>query len=84
MNQYLEIILSAGGGAVLMKVADWLFLGKKEKKDFDQKVRDELWDRIKNLEGRLDEQNRMLMVVMQENAAYKFENAMLKEGKNDN
>ncbi|MDL5049518.1 hypothetical protein QQ054_26225 [Oscillatoria amoena NRMC-F 0135] len=50
---------------------------KKEQKEFDEKVRNELWDRIKNLEGRIDEQNKMIVEVMKENACLKAEVSIL-------
>jgi predicted nuclease with TOPRIM domain len=69
----ITIIGSGSGGALLLKLTEIYFLPKKEKKEFDEKVRDELWDRIKNLEGRIDEQNKMIVEVMKENAALKAE-----------
>jgi predicted nuclease with TOPRIM domain len=81
----VTIIGSGSGGAILIKAVEVFILPKKDEKEFDEKVRDELWDRVKNLEGRLDEQNKMILEVMKENAglkiqleAYKQENADLK------
>lgn len=86
-NLILTIISSGSGGALLLKVIEIYFLPKKVKKEFDEKVRDELWDRIKNLEGRIDEQNKMIVEIMKENASLKaevgilrLENAKLKNG----
>lgn len=77
IQNLITAITGAVSGMGLMKVIDYFWLNKKDSKQFDQKLRDELWDRIKNLEGRLDEQNRMLLEVMKENAAVKFENERL-------
>lgn len=74
----LTIIGSGSGGALLLKLVEVYFLPKKEKKEFDEKFRDELWDRIKNLEGRIDEQNKMIVEVMKENAVLKTEVEMLR------
>ena len=61
-----------------MKLIEVYFLPQKDKKEFDEKVRSELWDRIKNLEGRIDEQNKMIIEVMKENASLKSEVRMFK------
>jgi hypothetical protein len=74
----ITIIGSGSGGALLLKLTEIYFLPKKEKKEFDEKVRDELWDRIKNLEGRIDEQNKMIVEVMKENASLKVEIGILR------
>jgi predicted nuclease with TOPRIM domain len=68
----ITTILGSGvGGAVITKLIEIYFLPKKEVKEFDEKVRDELWDRIRHLEGRIDEQNRMLLEIIKENAELK-------------
>jgi len=81
----ITILGSGAGGALLIKVIEIFLLPKEKVKEFDQTLRDELWDRIKNLEGRLDEQNKMIVEVIKENASvkqelhtYKEENTMLK------
>lgn len=78
MELILTIIGSGSGGAILLKLVEVYILPKKEKKEFDEKVRDELWDRIKNLEGRLDEQNKIIIEVMKENASLKAELEVLR------
>ncbi len=75
---FITVIGSGSGGAVLLKLVEIYILPKKEKKEFDEKVRDELWDRVKNLEGRIDEQNKMIIEVMKENAALKAEVEVLR------
>lgn len=83
----ITTVLSSGiGGVLLTKIVEAYFIPKKDEKQFDEKVRNELWDRIKNLEGRIDEQNRMLLEIMKENAELKTkvhllnaENSFLKE-----
>lgn len=70
---FFTVIGSGSGGAILFKLIEIRFLPRKEKKEFDIKVRDELWDRIKNLEGRIDEQNKMILEIMKENATLKSE-----------
>jgi hypothetical protein len=74
----LTIVGSGSGGAILLKLVEVYILPKKDKKEFDEKVRDELWDRIKNLEGRIDQQNSMIIEVMKENAALKAEVEVLR------
>ncbi len=74
----ITIIGSGSGGAILLKFIEIYYLPRKDKKEFDEKVRDELWDRIKNLEGRIDEQNKMIVEVMKENATLKTEVEMLR------
>lgn len=74
----LTILGSGAGGAILIKLIEFFFIPKKDIKDFDIKVRDELWDRIKNLEGRLDEQSRVVIEVMKENASLKSEVELLR------
>lgn len=78
-NLFITILGSGSGGAVLLKLFEVYFLPKKDKKEFDEKVRDELWDRIKNLEGRIDEQNKMIVEVMKENAVLKAEVEVLRQ-----
>lgn len=75
---FITVIGSGSGGAVLLKLVEIYILPKKEKKEFDEKVRDELWDRVKNLEGRIDEQNKMIIEVMKENASLKAEVEVLR------
>lgn len=77
-NLIITILGSGSGGALLLKVIEIYFLPKKVQKEFDEKVRDELWDRIKNLEGRIDEQNKMIVEVMKENASLKAEVSILR------
>lgn len=77
-NLLITILGSGSGGALLLKVIEIYFLPKKVQKEFDEKVRDELWDRIKNLEGRIDEQNKMIVEVMKENASLKAEVSILR------
>lgn len=72
------IIGSGSGGAILLKLVEIYILPKKDKKEFDEKVRDELWNRIKNLEGRIDQQNSMIIEVMKENASLKAELEVLR------
>lgn len=72
------IIGSGSGGALLLKLIEVYLLPKRDKKEFDEKVRDELWDRIKNLEGRIDQQNSMIIEVMKENASLKAEVEVLR------
>jgi|MDTD01.1.fsa_nt_gb hypothetical protein len=74
----VTIVGSGSGGAILLKLIEVYFLPQKDKKEFDEKVRSELWDRIKNLEGRIDEQNKMIIEVMKENASLKSEVRMFK------
>jgi hypothetical protein len=74
----LTILGSGVGGAVLIKLIEAFFIPKKDVKDFDVKVRDELWDRIKNLEGRLDEQNKIILEVMKDNASLRAEVVILR------
>lgn len=74
----VTIIGSGSGGAILLKLVEIFILPRKEKKEFDEKVRDELWDRIKNLEGRIDQQNSMIIEVMKENASLKAEVEVLR------
>ncbi len=74
----ITVIGSGSGGAIVLKLTETYFLPKKDKKEFDEKVRDELWDRIKNLEGRIDEQNKMIVEVMKENASLKAEVEILR------
>lgn len=69
----LGIIGTGTGGSILTIIAQRYLMPKKDEKEFDTKLRDELWDRIKNLEGRLDEQNKMILEVMKENATLKFQ-----------
>jgi hypothetical protein len=69
----ITVLGSGTGGAVILKFVEIYFLPEKDKKEFDEKMRIELWDRIKNLEGRLDEQNKMILEVMKENASLKSE-----------
>lgn len=78
-NLFITILGSGSGGAILLKLFEVYFLPKKDKKEFDEKVRDELWDRIKNLEGRIDEQNKMIVEVMKENAVLKAEVEVLRQ-----
>lgn len=77
-NLFITIIGSGSGGAILLKFIEIYFLPQRDKKEFDEKVRNELWDRIKNLEGRIDEQNKMILEVMKENVSLKSEVRMLK------
>ncbi len=77
-NLIITILGSGSGGALLLKIIEIYFLPKKEQKEFDEKVRNELWDRIKNLEGRIDEQNKMIVEVMKENACLKAEVSILR------
>lgn len=77
-NLLITILGSGSGGALLLKAIEIYFLPKKVQKEFDEKVRDELWDRIKNLEGRIDEQNKMIVEVMKENASLKAEVSILR------
>lgn len=77
-NLIITILGSGSGGALLLKIIEIYFLPKKEQKEFDEKVRNELWDRIKNLEGRIDEQNKMIVEVMKENAYLKAEVSILR------
>ncbi|HYG16503.1 MAG TPA: hypothetical protein VEC12_12170 [Bacteroidia bacterium] len=74
----LTIASSGTGGAILIKILEIYLLPKKDKKEFDEKVRNELWDRIKNLEGRLDQQNKIIIEIMKENAALKVEVDLLR------
>lgn len=75
----ISTILGSGiGGVFLTKIIEVYFIPKKDAKEFDEKVRDELWDRIKNLEGRIDEQNRMILEIMKENAELKSEVQVLR------
>lgn len=74
-----NLLLGGGGGVALWKVVEIWILPRKEKKEFERQLRDELWDRVKNLEGRIDEQTRMILDVMKENAALKVENSLLHE-----
>jgi len=83
---FMTIASSGTGGAIFIKVFEIYVLQKKDKKEFDEKVRDELWDRIKNLEGRIDEQNKMIVELIKENAflrveitSLRSENQLLKE-----
>ena len=78
-NLFITILGSGSGGAVLLKLFEVYFLPQKDKKEFDEKVRDELWDRIKNLEGRIDEQNKMIVELMKENAVLKAEVEVLRQ-----
>lgn len=83
----ITTILGSGvGGVLLTKVYESYFLPKKDEKEFDKKVRNELWDRVKYLEGRIDEQNKLLVEIMKENSQLKIrvqhlrsENTQLKE-----
>ncbi len=76
----ITTILGSGiGGAFLTKLIEIYFLPKKEVKEFDEKVRDELWDRIKHLEGRIDEQNRLLLEIIRENAELKTKTQLLRD-----
>lgn len=77
-NLIITILGSGSGGALLLKIIEIYFLPKKVQKEFDEKVRNELWDRIKNLEGRIDEQNKMIVEVMKENACLKAEVSILR------
>ncbi|MGV3596719.1 MAG: hypothetical protein ACO1PI_02560 [Bacteroidota bacterium] len=77
-NLIITILGSGTGGALLLKIIEIYFLPKKVQKEFDEKVRNELWDRIKNLEGRIDEQNKMIVEVMKENACLKAEVSILR------
>lgn len=70
---FATIVGSGTGGAAILKFIEIYFLPKKDEKEFDEKMRNELWDRVKNLEGRLDEQNKMILEVMKENASLKTE-----------
>lgn len=73
LQNAIEFAATLGAGTLLAKIFDWFRLPKKEQKEFDNQLRDELWDRIKNLEGRLDEQNKNIMEAMKENAELKFQ-----------
>jgi hypothetical protein len=82
----LTVTGSGTGGAIIIKFIEYYLLPKKDKKEFDEKVRDELWDRVKNLEGRIDEQNKMIVDLIKENAVLRIEvtslrneNKLLKE-----
>lgn len=72
-NLFTTVLSSGAGGAIAIKIIEIYFLPKKDRKEFDEKVRNELWDRIKNLEGRIDEQNKMIIEIMKENATLKSE-----------
>lgn len=81
----ITIIGSGGAGAGIYKVIEYFVVPKAKSKEFDEKLRDELWAQLNTLNGRLDEQNKMLLEVMRENATlkasldlYKAENTTLK------
>jgi predicted nuclease with TOPRIM domain len=81
--ELITTILGSGiGGAFLTKLIEIYFLPKKEAKKFDEKVRDELWDRIKHLEGRVEEQNRLLLEIIKENAELKTKIHLLRNENN--
>lgn len=76
---FFTITSSGTGGAIIIKLIEHYLIPKKDRKEFDEKVRDELWDRIKNLEGRIDEQNKIIVELIKENAVLRTEVSTLRK-----
>lgn len=83
MSDIWSLLIGGGGGIGIWKAVEYFLIPKKDQKDFDQKFIEQLIGRVNNLEGRIDEQNKMLLEVMRENAELKLKNTLLQEEIND-
>lgn len=62
--QYIITILGSGTvGAILLKTIETFFLPKKDVKTFEEKLRNELWARVNELENKIDQQNALLLQI---------------------
>lgn len=79
MDKLIELGAAAISGGVVTQLIAVYALPKKDKKEADQKFIDQLMQRISSLEGRIDEQHRILTDTLKENAILKVELALLKD-----
>lgn len=79
MNDIWSLLIGGGGGIGIWKAVEYFVIPRKDKKDFDQKFIEQLIGRVNNLEGRIDEQNKMLLQVMKENAELTLRNTLLQD-----
>jgi hypothetical protein len=75
---FIELIAGIVSGGTAQYLISSKFITKKEKRDADEKFIEQLLERVQLLEGRLDEQTKIIKDLLVENAQMKAELEFIK------